>query len=556
MAFDAPSELDFDLIDSVTLEEGDIAPQKEGNSEPTTDQKNRKTLLRVHDDIFEDFHHEIEFLLRNPPGVYETADERWSFLTDKLDVPDFLTCRNCRECGQMEDGTYFCEATREMQDGSWMVKTVDPDTRPHEFCPEEDRSFRFPEDRVSDLAEHRYEYLVDGFEEKVNKERERYEERRQEAIEEGRDHSWYVQNDLEDMLTSEEEHVSYELSKILMPLLDPTSTYRSFRNKALEWAWMENLSDSPIRQKFYPQTAEAYLRSMDSPVAKELKPGEGGVEFEKEVREFLKKQGFPMRPTLFDINGEVSTSRKEADIHTEIGGKPTLIEVFTYGAHSHKDRQLRDYLKLYELAEGAPARGVRMTDATSHLQITVELLETLASINQGAVQSIPGDYRSNTVDSRDRDGKVVSNVGEACTYSCGSHDFYPGDETKEVENQVARLLRQSGYNPIRPLIRENEFRYYPLGPTIAVQHCGYEFTLVFHGPRPSEEIWEDEDEAPIDNEYVIEPPRRWKAPRVESTLGTPNVLPVELRTDKEEQSELSPLVFDFLIQNIHKPDSQ
>jgi hypothetical protein len=43
---------------------------------------------------------------------------------------------------------------------------------------------------------------------------------------------------------------------------------------------------------------------------------------------------------------------------------------------------------------------------------------------------------------------------------------------------------------------------------------------------------------------------------VESTLGTPNVLPVELRTDKEEQSELSPLVFDFLIQNLHKPDPQ
>ena len=183
-------------------------------------------------------------------------------------------------------------------------------------------------------------------------------------------------------------------------------------------------------------------------------------------------------PTLFDINGDVSTSRKETDVHTKIGGKPTLVEVFTYGAHSHKDRQLRDYLKLYELAEGASARGVRMTDATSHLQITVELLVTLASVNQGAVQSIPGDYRSNTVESRDRDGKVVSNVGESCTYSCGSHDFYPGDETKEVENQVARLWRQSGYNAIRPLIRENEFRYYPLGPTIAVQHCGYEFTLV------------------------------------------------------------------------------
>ena len=30
--------------------------------------------------------------------------------------------------------------------------------------------------------------------------------------------------------------VSYEVSKILVPLLDPTSTYRSFRNKALEWA--------------------------------------------------------------------------------------------------------------------------------------------------------------------------------------------------------------------------------------------------------------------------------------------------------------------------------
>lgn len=185
----------------------------------------------------------------------------------------------------------------------------------------------------------------------------------------------------------------------------------------------------------------------------------------------------------------------------------------------------------------------------------MELLETLASINKGAVQSIPGDYRSNTVESRDRDGKVVSNIGESSTYSCGSYDFYPGDEAREVENRVARLLRQSGYNPIRPLIRENEFRYYPLGPTIAVEHCGYEFTLVFHGPRPSEEIWEDEDEVPIDNEYVIEPPRRWKAPRVESTLGTPNVLPVELCTDKEEQSELSPLVFDFLIQKLHKPDA-
>lgn len=160
----------------------------------------------------------------------------------------------------MDDGTYFCEATREMQDGSWMVKTVDPDTRPHEFCPEEDRSFRFPED---------------------SRERERYKERRQEAIEKGRDNSWYVENDLEDMPTSEEEYVSYELSKILVPLLDPTSTYRSFRNKALEWAWMGHLSDSPIRQEFYPQTAEAYLRSMDSPVAKELKSGEGAVSSSK-----------------------------------------------------------------------------------------------------------------------------------------------------------------------------------------------------------------------------------------------------------------------------------
>jgi hypothetical protein len=90
--------------------------------------------------------------------------------------------------------------------------------------------------------------------------------------------------------------------------------------------------------------------------------------------------------------------------------------------------------------------------------------------------------------------------------------------------------------------------------TIAVQHCGYEFTLVSHGPRPSEERWADADEAPIDNEYIIEPPRRWQTPRVKFRLATPNVLPVELRTATEEQHERSPLVFEILLQNLYKPN--
>jgi len=61
MAFDAPSELEFDRIDSVTLEDGEIASEKERDSGLSSKQKNRKTLLRVHEDIFEDFHHEIDF---------------------------------------------------------------------------------------------------------------------------------------------------------------------------------------------------------------------------------------------------------------------------------------------------------------------------------------------------------------------------------------------------------------------------------------------------------------------------------------------------------------
>lgn len=161
------------------------------------------------------------------------------------------------------------------------------------------------------------------------------------------------------------------------------------RKFAIKWSYMKHLADI---EDYHYQRAEAFLRDIDAPNAEQNSTGEGGRRFEQEAHRTLERYGFPQHPRVLRCsidptiaergNGPDSPVRyKEMDIHTELEGEPTIIEVFTQRAQKEKHEQLRNYAELYEIATGTDPRTLLLTDNAT-CTVTLGMFETLASVNE------------------------------------------------------------------------------------------------------------------------------------------------------------------------------
>lgn len=151
------------------------------------------------------------------------------------------------------------------------------------------------------------------------------------------------------------------------------------RSQAINLAFGVAFSD----EDYYYQRAEALLRDIDSDVAEDSGPGAGGREFEYEAVRKLDNQFTLRDETVFKIYFDENAPAvrwqdfvsdpseptfKEADaiIEGEIG--PIVVDFFTQRNTREKQRQVRNYAELYEIATGKSAKAWGITD-TVHAEL-------------------------------------------------------------------------------------------------------------------------------------------------------------------------------------------
>jgi len=497
MAFEY-NEVDIDGLESVRLTPGEISPNTcdmDGSTgDLTSEQKRKSQMVDLLEDDFDSFHSLLDDLI----ACYHSFGRRNEFVSETLGVPDYVKCRNCSNLGESTDGNPICLATGEEKDGETLYKIIQNTESVPSFCSHDIRFLDFPEDRLAEVNDELLSIAEDGYEQYAKDQREQYEERREEALEDGRENSNYVTEEVSEFVTTREEYAARELDKLVSSLFDPWDS-DDYRRSAIRVAWLLHLDDV-LQEEFYPQRAEAYLRAMDSPHQSETLPGQGGDEFEQDVREYLQALDFPMFDRVFQLEG-VSAKRKEMDIHTELPwGDRAIFEVFTSGAHSGKHKQLGQYAELLNLAEDIEPVQILLTDGyLSNQTIEQELLFNLLESDI----HVPNDLEppSEPRESSGRDDLEYLGNADALSYSEFEPGFEPVKASQKAESQLVAKLRGMGYEPTLPVYRYRS-QYGFCGPTIEIGDGSEKVSLTLFANR--EPAWKDDTEGANRNERMLE----------------------------------------------------
>jgi len=541
MSFDY-NRINFDDLESVVLTDGDISPKvsqsNAGSNSLTSEQKRKGQLVELLDEEFERFHNSLDDLIMS----YHSYGQQT--VADSLGIPEYAKCENCANLEESANGNPICMKTEHEEDGETLYKIIsDVETTPS-FCSADMRRLRFPENRLEDVDEWLLEIAESGYEEKADERRETYEERREQAIEEGREQSEYVTKDIDELIQSKSEYTARGLDRLLRSLIDP-SDYGRYRRSAIRIAWLRHL-DHKLQEDYYLQRAEAYLRALDSRHQSDSLPGEGGDQFEKEVREWLQSWGLPMHDRVFELEG-VSASYKEMDIHTELPtGDRAIFEVFTSGAHSDKDRQLSDYGNLLELAEGVTAKEILLSDwGLSKQRIDKQFLFNLLTTevdSDGRVEP-PGEFHGPNDSHKQYE---FLGLADSLSYSEFKPDYQPCERSQKRESQLAAKLRSFGYEPTYPVYRGRMSHGF-CGPTIELKTDTEDLTLTFHSGRDTprkddgslnERMFESGDRSGFD--WIMHGYHGWHSALSELKNNTVAVVEVV----DMNQSRLHPAVLD------------
>lgn len=542
--------VNFDKVESVRLTGGEISPKAstsdEGSDSLTSEQKRKRQLVRLLENDFEEFHDFLDELIVSYRGVGRQRE----FVSEMLGVPEYEQCKNCVNLGESKEGEPICMKTRHKEEGQTLYNTIPDIESIPRFCSRDMRDMRFPEDRLDEVADWLVRVAERGYEPWVENRREEYKERRQQAIEEGREHSKYVTEDIDDLIQSKKEYTARGLDKLVRSLFHPHG-YEDYRRSAMRLAWLYHLDDV-LQEEYYHQRGEAYLRALDSPHRSEKTPGEGGDEFEQECREWLQSWGFPMLDRVFELEG-VRANHKEMDIHTEFPtGERVIFEVFTRGAHSNKHQQLSDYGRLLELAEGVEAVQILLSDYSLSRQVVSEgLLYRLLSLDveQNPERQPPGRAHNPSFPNREHD---LLGTADSLSYSGYEPDHEPRDSSQESESKITAKLRSSGYEPTFPVYNRCG-KYGFCGPTIELGEGENRLSLTFHSDR--DQPWNDDgsrNKRMYKNanreryDWIMDGTRGWH-----SALSEIKECPVGIVEVKDTtQSSLHPLVFHRLLQEI------
>jgi len=91
------NEIDLDELHSAKLVEGDISPKTShmdaSSGDLTKEQKRKKQLVKFLEDEFEAFHSLFDDLI----SCYHSFGSKNKHLSETLDVPDYVNCKNCAQ---------------------------------------------------------------------------------------------------------------------------------------------------------------------------------------------------------------------------------------------------------------------------------------------------------------------------------------------------------------------------------------------------------------------------------------------------------------------------
>lgn len=314
------------------------------------------------------------------------------------------------------------------------------------------------------------------------------------------------------------------------------------RTTILKWAWYRHLA-SVLNEDYYPQRADAYLRALDSEFAGDV-PGAGGREFEQDVRDFFEELGFSLHPRVFKYteHDSSSTQAKEADIITDIEGRPLIVEVYTSGAHSDKTQQLDDYGHLYTKATATDPLLLHMTDRISHASLTPKMFRVLLEHPPRTSSDIPGDYRRDAFNHRDE--YSLEGFSKTSTYADFGPDYEPPSPAQCIESWVSDYLTNLGFSVERPVLRGARSWSF-VGPMVEFDHLEEPLHVTFVGDQRDEHITRLEDETPgALGEMIEHSPYFWER-------GLRQVMDIDrfsvIELSSETQSMLSPSLFHALL---------
>jgi len=548
------NEVEIGDIEDIELISGEISPNTRNTDSSTgnitSEQKRKSQLINLLEDDFNRFHSLLDELI----ACYQSFGRRNEFLSETLGVPDYVKCQNCSKLTESENGKPICLASAEEKDGETLYKVIQNTDSLPSFCSHEMRTISFPKNQLDEVNDELISIVAAGYEQYVSDQRERHKEKRKEALEEGRKDSSYVTEDLSAFVMTEEEYVARELKKLVSRLFDPPDFDR-YRLGALEVAWLLELDDV-LQEDYYPQRVEAYLRAMDSPHQSETLPGQGGDEFEQDVREYLKKLNFPMFNRVFKIEG-ISAGYKEMDIHTELPwGDRAIFEVFTSGSHSEKDKQLRQYGELLKLAEGIdPIQILFKNGHLSNKHIEWGLLSDLIQCDHNIPDDLepPGNSRESIGEPSGWHDIDYLGDADSLSYSNFDPEFEPIESSQKAERQLIDSLQKLGYEPSLPVYQDRS-TYGFCGPTIELGSDNRKVSLTLFANR--EHDWKDNDGEPSRNERMFGPkqrgsgwkwkmdsPIRWRR-RIEEIKDMPAFV---VEVSSTGQSSVTPMLFDRLL---------
>lgn len=539
MAFEY-TPVDFSEVRSVEIQAERPGTRRTGSSDSSTtltkEQRRKRQLVEYKSDAFDAFEEEIEFL-----HSLITSDPQPEEALDALGLPDYITCANCNNLregsGNSED---YCHGAG---------RTIPDDgPRPPSFCsPDLWSSYGMSPSRevIVALDDSIVEYLSEGYEERAEQQRETYEQRREQAIEEGNFDSGYVTGDIDEMVDTELEYVQSNARGILGRIINGDD-WESARPKVLEYAWAKHIHDE-INDEFYPNTAEAYLRAMDSPFKSEVNPGEGGREFEQNVRDLLSDAGFPLGPRVFHITEQDGNSWKEMDFNTQLDDRSAVVEAYTYSGGRDKERQLADYCRLYELATGETPHAIHLSQHTN-MAVTGDLLQTLIEMpapdcavddHSVVTNSSPRENQYVTVQDSESFETVEPGYQEGSYQHSDVEVYDVPPEALEAEERAVSLFEACGFTVRTPLVLQRQFRntYYPLPPVVRLASGGETVWVALRSEhRP------DRSRDEVDGSLVWH--GMWSCRQaMQGLLGTQNVTAVTLLDDSDDQSQLTPWAF-------------
>ena len=385
MAFEY-NEIDIDEVKSVQLTTGKISPNVQGSNKSTRnlskEQKRKTQLVDLLEDEFDTFHLFLHELLE----LYDTPEESNQLISVALNTPDYYKCGNCSNLGESVEGEPICLKSGKEKEGEMSYKVIHDRNSIPSFCTRKMRNIEFPKELLDETNKDLLAIAEEGYEQKSQERLEEFKKRRQKAINESREYSRYVTEEISDFVITKEEYTTRKLRNLLSGLYNPRD-FKDYRQSAIRVAWQLHLGDT-LEEEFYIQRAEAYLRAMESPYQNEKLPGQGGDEFEQKFREYLRTLNFPMFERVFKLEG-VDANRKEMDIYTELPwGERAIFEIYTTGAHSEKDTQIEQYAELLKMATGIEPVQILLRDTNHDYQkVNKDLLFDLLQLEL----SIPDD---------------------------------------------------------------------------------------------------------------------------------------------------------------------